>query len=491
MEDKVGFPSLGEALKYIFDQSGLLDEKGQMVQVFQDKAKVKSFQTALGRLKAEKGDIEAIFRDAASKLSSCLELISDKKKYLHAMSGVINDCLYVYSEVIKKEGTYLDQFGTIQWLLCRRLINIFSLSLCKHFYLNALVESDNDFPEELDWYLPTVGEEGLTQLPITKAFEWVYGKFGLSPARFHNPKHITLNNDRHLQNYQNALRWNAGERCRSWYHLEKNIDDSLDAIMNCDQEIYRREVNDSIRSDIKLVFFIARFSSCIFQDIEDAYGKGFVSFLLDQLQVRDRYFEAKGRSIEDDANEYIIENLSRDEEFDESIWGEMTKFHFARAGEELHFLNGLSDCSRGFEASDHFIYLIGQCERLRRKGDLNLDDVDDLNGEVKRYHLGAVLSWYINWLRAIFHYRNENFESAFEFSHEAFILGKYVAGERQYDLVNMYLELCAKTGNEKRFEKAVSWARFMGIRIRWLKDPHDKNEMEIAKAFFEEAKYIV
>jgi hypothetical protein len=101
-----------------------------------------------------------------------------------------------------------------------------------------------------------------------------------------------------------------------------------------------------------------------------------------------------------------------------------------------------------------------------------------------------VLCWLVPWLRGIYHYRREQFETAYPYYETAFELAKYRAGRFQYDLVNQFVELAAKNFKDNAFDKAIDWALYIGLEIRWLRDrePTQKNR-DFVRAMMERANY--
>ena len=110
-------------------------------------------------------------------------------------------------------------------------------------------------------------------------------------------------------------------------------------------------------------------------------------------------------------------------------------------------------------------------------------DIDEYEADLRQRDLEKRLQWVGPWLRAVVRYKKGDYEGSMEVAEQAFSLAKYSAGGRQYNLVNLYVELAAKNGDKKRFKKGIEWAKFIGVEIRFLRDA-EPTEENLDSAFY-------
>lgn len=106
--------------------------------------------------------------------------------------------------------------------------------------------------------------------------------------------------------------------------------------------------------------------------------------------------------------------------------------------------------------------------------------------EVKLAGLTNILCWLINWSFATFYYRNGDFKRSYEYYKDAFHQAKYKAGKDQYSLVNQFIESCAKNRKLSEMKKAVAWAYYIGLEVRWIRnfeDPESKKSLKFLYDF--------
>jgi hypothetical protein len=84
--------------------------------------------------------------------------------------------------------------------------------------------------------------------------------------------------------------------------------------------------------------------------------------------------------------------------------------------------------------------------------------------------MDACLPWMVPWLRFQVAYRRQDDAAAWKWISQAYDAARYRAGERQYQILNQYVEMAAKVGNERAFRKGVQWADYIGLQVRWLRD---------------------
>ena len=95
-------------------------------------------------------------------------------------------------------------------------------------------------------------------------------------------------------------------------------------------------------------------------------------------------------------------------------------------------------------------------------------------------------------LRFVRAYRAGNHEEAWTAISQAYELARYRAGKAQYQIVNQYVEMAAKRGDTAAFRKAVQWARYIGLQIRWIRDaPLTPQNLDAAMRILRQATYDV
>jgi hypothetical protein len=123
-----------------------------------------------------------------------------------------------------------------------------------------------------------------------------------------------------------------------------------------------------------------------------------------------------------------------------------------------------------FAPPEGFFEMLQRGFGLKQGTDTQWVQIDEYAAQVNAYGLGEHLCWMEPWLRAVYHYRKEDFKAAMSYYQEAFENAKYRAGKYQYDLVNQYVEASAKNDKRQFFKKGVEWAQYLGIKVRWLRD---------------------
>ena len=114
----------------------------------------------------------------------------------------------------------------------------------------------------------------------------------------------------------------------------------------------------------------------------------------------------------------------------------------------------------------------------------SLNQAENFERELKSKGLESTLGWLSDWCYANFYYRREDNVNANAFYKKAFTKARYSAGGHQYKLVNQYIESCAKSNKYKDMKKAVAWANYLGIEVRWLRGWDDPESEESLKGLF-------
>lgn len=114
----------------------------------------------------------------------------------------------------------------------------------------------------------------------------------------------------------------------------------------------------------------------------------------------------------------------------------------------------------------------------------SLTQAENFESELRHKGFEDTLGWLCDWAYANFYYRREDNVNANLFYKKAFSKAKYSAGGHQYKLVNQYIESCAKSNKYRDMKKAVAWANYLGIKVRWLRGWDDPESEESLKGLF-------
>lgn len=528
-EDSIaGFPTLGEILGYMFDKTGLL-ATGES---FPDTSSVKSFRKALNRLSEETGNIEVNFNKAGGKLVDCLAAEGLSRRPKAAVSGTLTDIFGQYKHLLREEGTHLGKANSIKWLLKTRLLDRITLSMHKYRYMVNMRINPDHFPDQEYWYLPRI-EEGRVGAWATKtAFSWTYNQFNTSQARFHYPTHQAGESEYpHAQNLENAQRWSKGQRCRSWYEMKRNLAQSFDAMEACSAPEHHRSFSKRQRYCIGRVWFIARLATEICIDIQEQYGEPFLIECIEYFKQSTMDLKPHADKIELVANRAIEKTRPTMAAQVDGIWYQSTRQYWSIVAERqlkmarqeqpfmtkyfiehgndaplpVQYINSLKD-SHGSYAINGLINsfnfrgvsmptvslmkCLDDTAKLIRKGEITISQVEQYGQRLIEECHSAELQWTYHWMLARHHYRAERYDEAFEAISPAFDQAKYVAGNRQYLLTNHYIELCAKVDKWLEFKRGVSWATYIGLEVRWVRERHDDPKvLEMAFQMLKNATY--
>jgi hypothetical protein len=85
-----------------------------------------------------------------------------------------------------------------------------------------------------------------------------------------------------------------------------------------------------------------------------------------------------------------------------------------------------------FAPPQGFAQMLQQGFLLKRDEATRLEQIDEYAAQVTAFGLDEHLCWMEPWLRAVYHYRREEFEAAMEYFQKAFDYAKYRAGKNQY-----------------------------------------------------------
>lgn len=530
MKTDIGFPPLGVLAKFLFSSTGLLAEKDAREDPRFSDAERKRYQKALDRLVAEEGQFADNFDQLLAVFREQLEYIIPSKKITDTILCSVNEVYVQYRHLINEEGTYYNKKETLKWALETRFIGRLVLSPNKNLLRFNIKDECWVTPNDPFWYLPTITED-ITTWPLQKALQFGHEVAKTSLTNFHYPGNPAGQETFQLkQNEVNARNWLKGEHIPSWHGLNQNLSQSFEAMQSCTSKNHRK-LSEKEKTSVLIVAFIARFSTFVCQKIDKAFGREFLATLIERYKIYTERLAQDHSEIVDYVDSETAKALKhrnfsndlRDKLFSEvvpSYWAYKAKVgtEFVKTLEQRrqkeerlnqpytveeqkgfihscgHFQGNVLIESLSIQAKyqppDGFFDELYEAEKLRKNQGINKLDIQTFEQRLKKKSLTKELGWYANWLYGIVYYRQQSYAKAHMYFEKAFQQAKYSAGNRQYPLVNTYIELCAKRKQKKAFRKAVSWAHYIGMRVRWIDNvPPQEEELELAYVLFERAFY--
>lgn len=497
----IGFPTLGEVVKYTFRATGIIPSKYEHHNSLSDKEK-KCYQKALERLAAEEGDINKNFQKLGDIFIQVISANIKNRKVLHVLSHIIADLVEVYGVVITDDGTYQDKKSSLRWMLSSYFIPRLIISIHKHPVRANLASEGFISPAEPYWFLPTVDGNSITW-PLGKAMAWVYQLSGVSQTQFHYPGKGADSND-HLKANQleNAQNWITGKHIPSWEGLQRNFSKALEAYPHLAEQ----------KESILLALFVTRLATVISQDIDDLYGRDYLNELIAQFKRHTDWLKAPMAKLSRFFDEVVHHSKmstgmmdSMHAEYAERFWREradiivhaakhiqsiiMEPPHILSSQQKAGFISQYGEDVVGpiFEFFDQqqqqrenipegFIECLAEFFELK-KTSCEPSKVATFNAKIERYQLSSVCAWMVPWLRAETLFHANDWSGVYQELSIAFDAAKYAAGQNQRPLLNHYLEACAKNDKWREFKKGITWAQYLGIKVRFLEnnEPSDDN----------------
>lgn len=505
------FVSLGQFIKFAYDATGILSRKRSEKGGLDDKD-IKRIQKQLERLIDEEGSLT----DRCNKLIQALafELAGTIRniKVCYIIGETMIDLLDVYNNVVRGEGTYLSPKNSLRWFCVTHAIPRLVLSIHKHSLRSNIAAECFLTPVPKDWYLPTISGASITW-PLEKAMNWVYEQHRTNRTQFHSPGKVVDQDDPEArQNLENASNWMSGEASPSWPGLHWNFSRSIDRLAAA-EEPYRRSISEKEKESILYVLFLARLSTYVTKQLLDVYGIEVLVDMVDRFERHHDWLAADVIAFRTETLAYI-KNANVPEAAEDQIWIEfsdqywrwfadravqcgMTMERLLNSSDDHTIPNGLVSklCDQYGNYAVRAVLDSLSCpsdlkiipeyfpEALFKGLDLKASsatvdaDVDAYDAEIQAKGLSASLKWMVHWNRGVLCYKKQDDEKAFIHIQKAFELAKYSAGNRQYEIVNQYIELAAKNDSWKSFKKGIAWASYLGIPVRFLRDnePTDDN----------------
>jgi len=509
----VGYPTLGEVLKFAFDAFGVLPRKYEEVAIF-DETKKKSIQTALARLAKEEGQFDENVGNLVATFSHLICGVLPPREFM-AFGDVFFDLWEIYRDDLRTEGTYLSKSETIKWQILQRAVPRLSISIAKSLQRYNVAADEHQFPDEDFWYLPQRNGEKWSW-PLERAMRWAHTMAGCSALRFHIPSDAdaeALN-----KNLDSAKNWLAGRTIPSWTSLLKNFDQSFDALERYHTSRGTQTLSDKQKVSIRTVLFLARAATYISKQVQEHFGDAVLKEACNRFRlVAERTTDNKELICACVEGLIAQENIPQSEW--DKVWFDVVTDHWkqlaqvqAQVGRALSSGQFTGDdamevcrqfgrlailqleCPDALAAPhaipDGFAELLVEGLDLQKSKELSLVSINVYSDRLEGSGLADTLAWIVPWLRGTYFYREERYVEAFPFIQDAYERAQYCAGANQYKLVNRYIELCAKNGKRKEFNQGIRWAGYLGIEVRWLrKDPATPENLDFVFTVMERAVY--
>lgn len=488
----VAFPTQGEVLQFAFDAFGVLPQKYELDERFNETRK-KSTQTALGRLANEEGKLDENLGELLTTFSYLVAGVLPPREAL-AFGDVFLDLFTTYRESLRTEGTYLTKSETAKWQMLERSAPRLAISLAKHLQRYNIAKDGLTVPAEAYWYLPKREGERWTW-PLEQVMRWAYDQAGTSILRFHLPQ----DSDSELltKNFDSAKNWLAGRTLPSWSSLLRNFDESFDALDQFRAEQGVPVLCETQKRSIRIALFLSRAATYVSKVILEHFGDAVIEEVCSRFRT---VAERTGESTKM-LSEYV-HGVIEQQEIPPSDWDELwfdvvTNYWEAIAEQQMEVGRAVSSgqltvdeaieycrpfgpfASLPFEQPEAlnvqnpipegFAELLLDGLALRKSNELNLLSIQAYRTRLESRGLREKLPWLVPWQQSTFHYREGRYAEAFPFIQEAYDCAQYCAGANQYDLVNRYIELSAKNGKRKEFTNGIRWATYLGIEVRLLR----------------------
>lgn len=505
MSVQTGFPTVGEVIRFAYKASGVLPQKrDEALDV--DEVERKRLQKALQRLVAEEGDLQTNMGKLVQRLSYLTTGYIPLLPINLAVGDVLFAILDVYAGVIKDEGTYQEPRASLRWMIEERLMPAMAITLASGVVKYKLATLAAYFPDPLSC-LPNSGSDK-TASPLSAVMRWIYARVGVSPTQFHRPNDTQdqdiVERDRDLENAQN---WMRGAYLPSAAALHWTFGRGFDRLSRTSEAEPNADPEQCLRFDcMRMALFVARFASYLLQQLEKVFGQAVVLHLvqrfaamlemaLEEARQVDRHIDELAQSydrspldpaLRRDVVTQWLHDLAERQSYAvaalQTAWldkavNDDTIALLVRQYGKLSVLPYVEQFQQGSSGvPEEFVQALGKGMNLAKHDELTGTDIDAYEAGLVSNGTDFQLPWMAAWLRFLLHYREESYESAWPHIAQAFRCAKYCAGAKQRHIVNHYIELAAKLGKRREFEKGVHWAHFIGIELRWLRDRNMSDE---------------
>ncbi|TLG88289.1 hypothetical protein FEM54_27010 [Pseudomonas edaphica] len=519
MNTNVCFATQGELLKFAYDAFGVLPRKNKVAGDFDDESK-KKIQKQLERLVKEEGHLAANYGEAVQLLSYILTGYLPSIRIVGAIGESLADLDDAYNALVRNEGTFLEKTRTLQYFISIKAVRLLVVSLNRSLLHYRIADFELETPEDAFWYLPSIADDGKLTLPLEKVMRWAYQRCGSSQTQFHYPGKNAATEIAPLQNHlDNAINWTRDAAFPALPALMKNFNDSF-----CTLAEHGREVPAQLQASILTALVVARVTTYVAKEIVQVYDAHYLKDVCTQ-------FRSYSDWIAEDINEFkaeiypvihrqtspdvamqvwqhacsqyweffhgkldaVVDTLERLKEArpDQPIRQDVLSALTSKYGPfVVHSCMDIYQRKLLLNAPQGFADMLEQGFALKRDSGTQWSQIDEYAEQVEACEMQEHLCWMEPWLRAVYHYRQEDFKAAMDFYQAAFDNAKYRCGRLQYSLVNQYVEVAAKNGKWQCFKKGVEWARYLGIQVRWLRhDEPTQENLEYVYAMLRVARY--
>lgn len=460
-----------------------------------------------------------------AELSEIIGSAVKRDEIRFAICETLWDVYEVYSSTIKSDGTFLSENETIEYFCINHAIPRLAFSVPKHLLRTNISGMGLIHPSDEDWYLPTV-ENGSIRWPLAKVMCWVYDLLDIKLERFHySNRAIDANYSEQEQSIENARKWVKGSHTPSWGGLHWTFSRAFENLASSEAEYEKRNFPVAFRNNLYCILFIARLSTDLCKRIEKSYGVAFLEQCIASYQQHRKWLAS-----EVEMNRNLVEGvLEKNQDLrakENEVWYRISDRYWRTVADRIYgcgvkiqeildgggdvkavraaegrliqqfgeypvrsYVSIIADCYPT-KIQDELVEAFGRALEMKSLALSDLD-VDNYESDLKKQNIEEQLRWVVPWLRAVVRYKNEDYEGAMPFAEYAFNHAKYSAGRKQYDLINLYVELAAKNKDMRRFKKGIEWSRFVGLKIRWLRDsePTDEN-IRFAFEMLRSARYF-
>jgi hypothetical protein len=354
---------------------------------------------------------------------------------------------------------------------------------------------------------------------------WIYETENVSQIRFHCPPNdmhgSASSRERDLETAQN---WTSGRNLPSAAALRWTFGRAFDALASgldgSDAAAVRSLAH---REGAQMALFLARGVSFVASEINKHFGSEYL------LRVCTDFNQVLLLALNDSLRaEAYIDELAKRENINPltprlrsyvvDCWNKelrsriqeataaLTKLRVERAHSKedveqlLHEFGALAvlpliahlEAPPSHEVPAAFLKALFDGLTLTEDKSLSHQRVDAYAAGLDESEAAPMLPWMVPWLRFQICYRQEDETRAWEWISKAFEGARYRAGKHQYQIVNHYVELAAKTSKKREFKKGAEWARYIGLSIRWLRDRELTDEnIDFAMTVLKRARYSV
>lgn len=509
--NEYSFPSLGEVTRFAIDALGILPRKRSNDE-FDEKNK-KRIQKKLSRLSKEEGKLLENFTEIFKELDELLRKELANELVANCVLQAFEDLFVAYRETIRKEGTYYTRKDTIKWFCLTLAIPRIAITINKYFFYSYHQNQQTILLEFDRCFLPS-RSNNIIHWPLAKSMESIHNILDINPERFfHSHRNANISDSEEAeqkQNLENARKWLKGAHVPSWPTLKWTYFQSFERLNNCDSKTDRITLPVELKNNFITVLFLARLSTYIFKKISEVYGEAYMFECIDQFKLHYQWFENDLSVLKKLSNDEILRKISitsvSKEDCVEIIhkywYDNLEKFKLCarefdndlQAGKDIKSIELRSfemELKYGEYATQSALQLLRRpmddklqttipemlSEYFRLKKEAKTEsEIEIFKEKMKASGIYDQFTWIPLWLKAVLLYKRENYKEAMEFAEPAFLNAKYSAGEKQYNILNLYAEIAAKNGDKRKFKKCIEWARFIGVDIRWLRDKNPTEE---------------